>query len=1289
MARGNLRISSFTSRIVLLSAVLALLASAASATAWGDPSGQSPAPQVTSTESSPTLAARLQTETLVRYRVRFVGTWTTDSLASSVSIPSGAHFTTLVGAAHSSSVIFWERGGTASDGIEDVAELGITADFSSEVSAAITASTAREYISASLGFGPTPNGNDFFEVSESFPLITLISMVAPSPDWFVGVSGLSLREGGEWVTRKEVELYPYDAGTEDGTEFSLNNPATSPQGVITSIRNTGKFSNRPLAMLVFDRWEPVLSVEDASAEEGDTVDFTVTLNRRSITPAQQVTVQYATLDGTAADGTDYTAASGTLAFGVAETAKTVSVATTADSTSEDDETLTLTLSSPTNALLLDAEATGTIGDSANLAPQFDAATTTRSVDENTRADIAFDTPVAATDGNGDRLTYSLSGPDAGSFRIEASSGQLRTWASLDYEDRSSYSVTVTATDPDSATDTIAVTVLVNNVDEEGTVTLSPPALMGTTVTAALEDPDGAIIGTAWAWQRSEDRNTWATVIGAASATYTPVAADVGHYLRATASYTDGQGTNKTARATTANRVPNRPPAFGASAAERSVDENTPVDTAFDAAVSATDADGHNLTYTLGGTHAASFDIDTSSGQLRTEAVLDYESRQSYSVRVTAEDDEGATDSINVTIRVGNVDEPGTVTLSSGVPAAGTALTARLADPDGGVTGTAWMWHSSSNLSTWTLIDGPTAAAYTPQDSDTGLYLRATASYRDGEGSGKSAEAESANPVQAAPVPNRAPEFGSTSISRSVDENTRTGVDFGAAVTADDLDSDTLEYTLGGTDASSFGIDSSTGQLRTVAALNYENRQSYTVTITAEDPGGATDSVQVTIDIVNVNEDGTVTLSAIRPMMGTALTARLSDLDGGVTGTTWTWQRSTNEFNWMTISGAESATYTPQTADIGNYLRAVASYSDGHDSGKTARAAWPDRVLAAENQPPEFASTAVERSVAENSRPGTAVGDPVTADDPENDSLLYSLAQVGSAPFEINADTGQIAVADGAALDYERRRSYPVTVAVSDGKGTMGGPDNSADDTVTVTIRVTDVDDGSPRPGPVGPVGPGPVGPVGPGPVGPAEPEPEPEEFESAFTDIETAGVHRAAVESLERQGLFEDTECAADSFCPGDPILRWTAAVWLVRLLDGADADPQGQVRFADVDPGMWWAPFVERLAELEVTTGCRTEPELIYCPSRQTTRAQMASFLSRALELPAAEEPAGFADVAADSVHAGNIDNLYTAGITTGCRTEPELIYCPSRQTTRAQMASFIHRSANYLASQADEAES
>ena len=98
--------------------------------------------------------------------------------------------------------------------------------------------------------------------------------------------------------------------------------------------------------------------------------------------------------------------------------------------------------------------------------------------------------------------------------------------------------------------------------------------------------------------------------------------------------------------------------------------------------------------------------------------------------------------------------------------------------------------------------------------------------------------------------NEAPTFteGATA-TRTIAENTAAGVNIGDAVTATDVDANTtLAYTLGGTDASSFSIVGTTGQLQTSAALDYETKNSYSVTVSVSDSNSGRDSITVTIRV---------------------------------------------------------------------------------------------------------------------------------------------------------------------------------------------------------------------------------------------------------------------------------------------------------------------------------------------------------------------------------------------------------------------------------------------------------
>ena len=176
-----------------------------------------------------------------------------------------------------------------------------------------------------------------------------------------------------------------------------------------------------------------------------------------------------------------------------------------------------------------------------------------------------------------------------------------------------------------------------------------------------------------------------------------------------------------------------------------------------------------------------------------------------------------------------------------------------------------------------------------------------------------------------------------------------------------------------------------------------------------------------------------------------------------------------------------------------------------------------------------------------------------------------------------------------------------------------------------------------------------------------------------YTDVTSTShrSHKANIDALDSSGVFDGTECGARKFCPGEPANRWTVAVWIVRVIDGRDPVPVTESRFADVDDNEWWMPYVERLADLGITVGCETNP-LRYCPYETVTRARMASFLVRAFRLQRAES-AEFTDTRG-STHEANIDALFAAGLTVGCKQRP-LRYCPNNPVSRAQMASLLNR--------------
>ena len=188
------------------------------------------------------------------YRVTFEATWSNETHPYA-NFPTTAHFSRLVGATHNANVTFWEVGGVASSGIESMAESGGTSTLSSEVEAQITNNNALAVLlGGNIPSSPGTATVESFEVNQTFPLVTLVSMIAPSPDWFVGVSNLSLLDDqGNWVASKEVTLYPYDSGTDSGPDYTSPNDDTNPQEPISRIRGQFPFSDQPIGTFTFTR----------------------------------------------------------------------------------------------------------------------------------------------------------------------------------------------------------------------------------------------------------------------------------------------------------------------------------------------------------------------------------------------------------------------------------------------------------------------------------------------------------------------------------------------------------------------------------------------------------------------------------------------------------------------------------------------------------------------------------------------------------------------------------------------------------------------------------------------------------------------------------------------------------------------------------------------------------------------------------------------------------------------------------------------------------------------------
>jgi len=171
---------------------------------------------------------------VAEYELVFTGDWSAETHPT--DFPSGnPHFSGLIGGTHRGDVRFWEIGQIATVGIENVAERGRKDELIDEVTASIQQGSAWSLINEN-GISPSPGSRTItFDISSTHPLVSIVTMIAPSPDWFVGVSALDLRDEGQWRDEVLVDLVPYDAGTDSGVTFGSRNSDTVPREVISHI----------------------------------------------------------------------------------------------------------------------------------------------------------------------------------------------------------------------------------------------------------------------------------------------------------------------------------------------------------------------------------------------------------------------------------------------------------------------------------------------------------------------------------------------------------------------------------------------------------------------------------------------------------------------------------------------------------------------------------------------------------------------------------------------------------------------------------------------------------------------------------------------------------------------------------------------------------------------------------------------------------------------------------------------------------------------------------------------
>ena len=706
------------------------------------------------------------------------------------------------------------------------------------------------------------------------------------------------------------------------------------------------------------------------------------------------------------------------------------------------------------------------------------------IDEDDAPNTAAVATYVGTDPEGTTISWDLRGADASFFTING--GVLQFVNSPDFEDPkdrsgdntatpdaegtpdNTYSVVIRAiasrasddTGPAEAVDT-RVDVTVTDVDEDGEVVISSlqPEIM-IPIMASLTDPDGGVADVDWQWEVSkvaanvldiDEDNHWGDAPGTATGkSYTPEdTATVGRYLRVTASYMDGESNvdqKKMARMMSANPVQaeglgatNQSPDFVGEKVERSVAETAEV--------------GDDVPGPVVAKVRAPSSTDILTYGLRTFVTDDAGSTGLTARNQTeAEADLAAFDIDKATGQI-------TVAQELDFESRG--------DPDDGIYIVVATVTDPGNLGDYIVV------VITARDINEDPVLSGRPELTINEIDSGEANADS-------------PDFddpdsdGDVNVYNVVDEDRRAA---------------TNEWSLEGEDKDQFQLIGNVG--RTLVFRNQPDYETpadangdnvYKVTIVTLDGHGGRGEFDVCIAVMNINEEGKITLrdedgkELVQPYAHGPITADLTDPDGDVSVSSWQWARSEDDPpqspDPSDVADATSATYTPTNDDTSYFVSVTAMYTDGAEDitagPRTAVVTAMHAVLEVKDQqrPPEFPEETAMRMVAENAPSTTFVGDhlplSMDPDDPTGMGLKYTLEGEDRAFFELlSTNSGGDGIAyteddvystqirvklhdEAHDLNHEaegRNGVYEVVLKVADGSG--------LEDTITVAITVTD------------------------------------------------------------------------------------------------------------------------------------------------------------------------------------------------------------------------------------------
>ena len=731
----------------------------------------------------------------------------------------------------------------------------------------------------------------------------------------------------------------------------------------------------------------------------------------------------------------------------------------------------------------------TVEDSNDNSPSFGFAADLVSVLEN---GALYVYTARATDADsGDQVVYALAGTDASYFVLDPSSGALNSISPFDYEypldanADNSYELELIASDGtnDSA---LALSVIVSNINdnfpsfalESDSVSVAENS-SGTIYTAVATDLDG---GTSLSYSLlGVDASAFVidSVSGALSFVNAPDfdnPADSNrdnHYeLEIRAS--DGSYSASLNLAVVVSDLNDIAPLFASSADSVEFLENS---TSIVYTANATDADGDSVAYSLEGNDVNYFSIDAASGALSFRNPPDFENPgdqdrdNHYQLDIAASDGVNSSSlALTVALQDANDNSPSFAIAAESIPvpenSSGTIYTAAATDPDAidslsySLSGTdSYQFSINATSGALAFLSPPDFEKPTDQGLDNHYQLNIEAS--DGSNS-----ASLAFTVEISDSNDNSPSFAASADTLDVAENS-TGIIYTAVASDADI-SDTITYSLAGSDASHFTIGAASGALAFRNPPDFDQpsdqggNNSYQIDIEASD-GSNSASLALTVAVTNLNDNSpsfaaaSAAIQVAENSSGTIYTAQATDLDAAdslsysLSGGDDYYQFSINS-----TSGALSFFSSPdfeQPADQNsdNHYQLEIEASDGANS---SRLALTVEVTNLNDNSPSFARESDALSVAENT---TATVYTASATDLDGDILSYSLSGADAQYFALDSSSGVLAFL--AAPDFDQPTDqngdnrYQLEIRASDGANSI---------TLRLEVAVSDLNDELPQ-----------------------------------------------------------------------------------------------------------------------------------------------------------------------------------------------------------------------------------